>query len=207
MDKELYYLLASVGVGAIVGLEREYKNKTAGLRTMIMVSLASCLFTILSQQMGETNDDRIAANILTGLGFLGAGVIFKDDNRISGITTATTIWMVSALGMAMGAGYLALGFYSTLIVLLILSLLTYFEGQMEEFHLIRDYEIVYHYEPHLSEYYKQLFKQYHLKIKHVSQIKQQEEVTLRWTLSGKHQKHRELAEALSHDPRIKKLSF
>ncbi len=207
MDSELYYLLCAAAIGAVIGLEREYKNKTAGLRTMIMVSMASCLFTILSRQIGEVSDDRIAANILTGLGFLCAGVIFKDENRISGITTATTIWMVAALGMAIGAGYIALGLYGTILVLLILSLLTYLEKMVEEFNLIRDYKMICHYEQGLSHYYEQLFKQYGLKAKHVLQVLKSDEIILHWNISGKRQRHNLLVEELSQDPRIKRLSF
>ncbi len=207
MDIELYYLLCAVAIGAVIGLEREYKNKTAGLRTMIMVSMASCLFTILSRQIGEVSDDRIAANILTGLGFLCAGVIFKDENRISGITTATTIWMVAALGMAIGAGYIALGLYGTILVLVILSLLTYLEKLVEEFNLIRDYKMICHYEQGLSHYYEQLFKQYGLKAKHVLQVLKSDEIILHWNISGKRQRHDLLVEELSQDPRIKRLSF
>ncbi|WP_286729765.1 MgtC/SapB family protein [Acinetobacter sp. UBA1297] len=207
MDSELYYLLCAAAIGAVIGLEREYKNKTAGLRTMIMVSMASCLFTILSRQIGEVSDDRIAANILTGLGFLCAGVIFKDENRISGITTATTIWMVAALGMAIGAGYIALGLYGTILVLVILSLLTYLEKLVEEFNLIRDYKMICHYEQGLSHYYEQLFKQYGLKAKHVLQVLKPDEIILHWNISGKRQRHNLLVEELSQDPRIKRLSF
>ncbi|MEX5426378.1 MgtC/SapB family protein [Acinetobacter radioresistens] len=207
MDSELYYLLCAAAIGAVIGLEREYKNKTAGLRTMIMVSMASCLFTILSRQIGEVSDDRIAANILTGLGFLCAGVIFKDENRISGITTATTIWMVAALGMAIGAGYIALGLYGTILVLVILSLLTYLEKLVEEFNLIRDYKMICHYEQGLSHYYEQLFKQYGLKAKHVLQVLKFDEIILHWNISGKRQRHNLLVEELSQDPRIKRLSF
>lgn len=113
MHLDIYRLLIALGIGA----EREFRSKSAGLRTMIMVSLSSCLFTIMSLKIGIESPDRIAANILTGLGFVGAGVIFKDENRISGITTATTIWMTAALGMAAGAGYELLSLCATLIVL------------------------------------------------------------------------------------------
>ena len=88
-DAEMYRLLLALLIGAVIGAEREYRSKSAGLRTMIMVSVSSCLFTMLSIKIGVDNPDRLAANVLTGLGFLGAGVIFKDENRISGITTAT----------------------------------------------------------------------------------------------------------------------
>ena len=114
-------LIMSFFIGAIIGAEREYRTKTAGLRTMIMICLGSTLFTELSITLGVNSPDRIASNIVTGIGFLGAGVIFKDGLSISGITTATTIWITAALGMAVGAGeyYIALG--GTVVVLIVLS--------------------------------------------------------------------------------------
>ena len=105
-----------VVVGGLIGAEREYRSKSAGFRTMILICLGSFLFTTFSKYMSVTSPDRIASNIVTGIGFLGAGVIFKSDNRVNGITTAATIWAVAALGMgiAYGAYYLVLG--STVII-------------------------------------------------------------------------------------------
>jgi len=100
----LYRLLISFGIGTAIGLEREYRSKAAGLRTMIMICLGSTIFTQLSISLGGSNPDRIAASIVSGIGFLGAGVIFKDGLSVSGITTATTIWITAALGMAVGVG-------------------------------------------------------------------------------------------------------
>lgn len=85
-QNELLLICISVVIGIIIGTEREYRNKSAGLRTFILVSFGSCLFTILSIKIGIENPDRLAANIITGIGFLGAGVIFKDDNKVAGIT-------------------------------------------------------------------------------------------------------------------------
>ncbi|NHC04628.1 MgtC/SapB family protein [Acinetobacter sp. 187] len=142
MHPDVYRLLIALMIGAIIGAEREYRSKSAGLRTMIMVSLSSCLFTILSIRIGLDSHDRIAANILTGLGFLGAGVIFRDENRISGITTATTIWMTAALGMAAGAGYEWLSLFATLIVLVVLIFLIYVQEWIESLNQARTYRIV-----------------------------------------------------------------
>jgi len=142
MPADLYHLLIALGIGAVIGAEREYRSKSAGLRTMIMVSMSSCLFTILSLKIGVANPDRLAANILTGLGFLGAGVIFKDENRISGITTATTIWMTAAIGMAVGAGYIVLSLFAAFIVLIVLILLIYVQERIEDLHQARTYRIV-----------------------------------------------------------------
>lgn len=142
MHPDLLHLLIALVIGAVIGAEREYRSKSAGLRTMIMVSVSSCLFTILSIRIGMDSHDRIAANILTGLGFLGAGVIFKDENRISGITTATTIWMTSALGMAVGAGYTMLSILATAVVLIVLIFLVYVQEWIESLNQARTYRIV-----------------------------------------------------------------
>lgn len=207
MYHELYELLLAVVIGAIIGAEREYHSKSAGLRTMIIVSLSSCLFTIISLKIGVDNPDRLAANILTGLGFLGAGVILKDDNRISGITTATTIWMTSALGMAVGAGYELLSIWTTLIVLIVLVLLVYVQRGIEYLNHERNYEIVCPFEQHEPEHYEKLFKRYKLKVIHSSQQKIDQQITSRWILMGSAKNHQKLTQYLLQDKKIQKLSF
>jgi putative Mg2+ transporter-C (MgtC) family protein len=136
-------LLMSFFIGAIIGAEREYRTKTAGLRTMIMICLGSTLFTELSVTLGVNSPDRIASNIVTGIGFLGAGVIFKDGLSISGITTATTIWITAALGMAVGAGeyYIAVG--GTVVVLIVLSVFEIFTNKISRMHQERGYKITF----------------------------------------------------------------
>src|SRR3954464_9304347 len=98
-SEDLLLIFLSIVVGLIVGAEREYKSKSAGLRTLMLVCVGSCTFTILSIKIGTAHPDRLAANIITGIGFLGAGAIFKDENKINGVTTACTIWITASLGM------------------------------------------------------------------------------------------------------------
>jgi len=121
--------LIKVGIavvcGAILGLERQYKNKTAGFRTIILITLGSALFTMIAQQSGQ----QVNINIVTGIGFIGAGVIFKDNISVNGLTTAAVIWISAAIGMAVGSGNYLLGLISTLITLVVLVL----------FHLLEDY--------------------------------------------------------------------
>lgn len=207
MNNDIYHLLMALAIGAIIGAEREYRSKSAGLRTMIMVSLASCLFTILSIKIGVQNPDRLAANILTGLGFLGAGVIFKDDNRISGITTATTIWMVAALGMAAGAGYEYLAFVGTILVLVVLVFLVYFQEKIEAIHQSRNYRILCDYQQETLDKYEELFKQYNMKILRGVQNKTEKQIVGRWVLIGSAQNHKKLTNYLLLDQEIKELSF
>lgn len=207
MNPDVYHMLIALLIGAVIGTEREYRSKSAGLRTMIMVSLASCLFTILSIKIGVQNPDRLAANILTGLGFLGAGVIFKDDNRISGITTATTIWMVAALGMAVGAGYEFLSMVGTVIVLIVLIFLVYVQAKIDEFHQARTYRILCEYQQETLDKYEELFKKYEMKILRGIQNKTEKQITGRWILIGSAQNHKKLTEFLLSDENIKELSF
>ena len=99
-------LLLSIFIGGLIGAEREYRSKSAGFRTLTLICLGSALFTIFSQMIGAGNNpDRIASNIATGIGFVGAGVIFKGEVGVNGITTAAMIWVTAALGMGIGAGY------------------------------------------------------------------------------------------------------
>lgn len=121
----LIRLLISIVLGALIGIERERRNRPAGLRTHILVSLGSALFTIASIQFsksfGNVDPSRIAANIVTGIGFLGAGAIMKEGLTIKGLTTAATIWVSSAIGLACGMGYYIpaiLTSISTLIILI-----------------------------------------------------------------------------------------
>ena len=99
-------VLVSTICGAIVGYERELKNKSAGLRTIILICVGSCLFTVASFAAAQYTGDptRILSTIVTGIGFLGGGVIVQHEDKLIGITTAAFIWVVSAIGILCGLG-------------------------------------------------------------------------------------------------------
>jgi putative Mg2+ transporter-C (MgtC) family protein len=96
----------AVLVGGVIGLEREYQYKAAGFRTIILITFGSTLYALFSVSIAGNTDSttRIASNIVTGIGFLGAGTILRDGGRIGGLTTAATIWLAAALGMGIAAG-------------------------------------------------------------------------------------------------------
>ena len=103
-------LAVAAGLGAAVGIERELREREAGIRTHLLVSLGSCLFTIVGaygfHDFGSKVDPtRVAAQIVTGIGFLGAGTIIRERISVRGLTTAGSLWIVAAIGMASGAGY------------------------------------------------------------------------------------------------------
>ena len=118
-------LLLAAGLGAAVGLEREYHQKPAGLRTNILIALGSALFTILSLQMtqGVADTSRVAGQIVTGIGFLGGGAILRSGDSIHGMTTAATIWVNAAIGIAAGTGQFALAAFATALTLVVLAVL------------------------------------------------------------------------------------
>lgn len=113
-------LLLAVLLGAIVGIEREMIHKPAGLRTHMLVSLGSCLFTIVS--IGFSIDPaRIAAGIVAGIGFIGAGTIWAEKDKVQGITTAASLWATAAIGLTAGVGDYPLAVTVTALVFIILS--------------------------------------------------------------------------------------
>ena len=127
-------LLIAAGLSAAIGFEREYHRKPAGLRTNMLIGIGSTLFTILSIEFargGQGSTDRVAAQIATGIGFLGAGSILRDEHSIHGLTTAATIWVNAAIGMAVGAGAYELGLITTVVTLVILAVLPPIEDFFE----------------------------------------------------------------------------
>lgn len=135
-------LMAAIA-GGLIGLEREYHDKTAGFRTMILIATGAALFTIMSGVIGSINEpSRIAAAIVSGVGFLGAGAVVKAGLNIRGLTTAATIWLVASLGMGMGAGQFMLTGSVTIFVLCVLWLLPWFERRIDAMHEFLEFTIV-----------------------------------------------------------------
>jgi putative Mg2+ transporter-C (MgtC) family protein len=135
--------LVKIGIavlcGGLLGMERQYKNKTAGFRTIILICLGSAIFTMVAQRAGAG----VNINIVTGIGFIGAGVIFKDNVTISGLTTAAVIWISAAIGMAVGSGNYMLALVSTLLTLMVLLLFNLLERYIDKVHHDKMYQITF----------------------------------------------------------------
>lgn len=129
-------IILAVVLGAAIGLEREVHRKAAGLRTNVLICLGAAVFTMISRQMGASHGGsltRIAAGIVTGVGFLGAGAIIRERASVLGLTTAATIWLVASIGMACGAKLHLLAVISTLIAIIVLIGLGRLEKPLERF--------------------------------------------------------------------------
>lgn len=129
-NQDLIRVVIAIVCGAVLGMERQYKNKTAGFRTIILICLGSALFTMVAQQSGQL----VNINIVTGIGFIGAGVIFKDNYSVNGLTTAAVIWISAAIGMAAGSGNYTLALITTVLTLLILIVFHILEDYIDKIH-------------------------------------------------------------------------
>ena len=126
-------LLISAVLGGLIGVEREMRGQSAGFRTHMLVCMGAAMFTIISVSLSAAYSidmSRIAAGVITGIGFLAAGTIFQDKDRIRGLTTAADIWVLAGIGVAIGFGYYALATAATIIALLVLIL-----GKVLDFYL------------------------------------------------------------------------
>jgi putative Mg2+ transporter-C (MgtC) family protein len=200
-------LLLSFFIGTAIGVEREYRSKAAGLRTMIMICLGSTIFTEISMSIGASSPDRIASNIITGIGFLGAGVIFKDNLTISGITTATTIWISAALGMAVGAGEYFIALAGSVVVLIVLTLFENAKQVISRIHQARTYKITIPQDDSFVELLETELKKLQLKFQQERHMKNMEDYILMYEVFGSDKKLNTFNVFLTHDARVKSYEY
>ena len=137
-------LLLSASLGGLVGLERSFHRKSAGIRTNMFICMGAAMFTILSDIIPDpsvADRTRIVSNIVQGVGFLGAGAILHGKGGVSGLTTAATMWVVASIGIAAGSGHYLLATFATLIILVALLLMGSIEAKLGLKRLTMSYEI------------------------------------------------------------------
>ena len=209
MDYEIFirFLLAALW-GSIVGAEREYRGKSAGFRTVIMISIGSCFFTMMSERIGGSgNPDRIASNIVTGIGFLGAGVIFRGDNHVNGITTAATIWAVAAVGMGIGGGYYFAAAYASFFIMVVLALLPFLERYIDSLNQIKEYSIKCNFFDNTQIKIEQLLQLHHLKFRLIRQLKEDNDLSGTWQVIGTAKNHKNFIADAMKDKTIKRFGY
>jgi len=205
-----YRLAMALFVGGIIGAERERHKKAVGLRTLILISMGSALFTILSYRIGFDNNNepgRIAANIVSGIGFIGAGVILEERGRVTGLTTAATIWLTAALGMAAGVGEYILSVGGAIMALIVLMLFTRFEEYLEISSETRTYQITTKISWDKYKELKSQFKNNNLSIQNYKQEKKEDEMICTFEVYGPTKRHDKLVQKLLGDKQIKEVWF
>ena len=132
---DIYKAVISLIAGLILGFEREMKDKSAGLKTITIICLGSTLFSIISYKLAGNGDPtRIASYIVSGIGFLGAGVIFKEGFNVYGLTTAGIIWIAAAIGMSIGFGEIYIAFTFLISALIVIYVAKLFTSQLVSYH-------------------------------------------------------------------------
>ncbi len=206
LSQDILKLLLAVLAGGLVGLEREYRDKAAGFRTLIFICAGACLFTILSARFAPANDpNRIAANIVTGVGFLGAGVILRDGGKVIGLTTAATIWLTAAVGMGIGGGEYLLSGFMVLVAMVVLWLLPLVEHRIDNAREERRYEVRCAADMGKVEALEEAFRSAGMHIQAHSKVKAGDEITCSWQVSGSPELHRQLEKSLIENPEIREL--
>jgi putative Mg2+ transporter-C (MgtC) family protein len=186
LPEEILKIFLALLAGCMLGFEREYKTKAAGLRTIALICTGSALFTVMSQHIGlNGNPDRIASNIVTGIGFIGAGVIFKSELSVSGLTTAATIWIAAAIGVAIGGGAYGLAFASLGAALFILLVLRLMQARISNFHQIRVYKLSFQLDNLTNKELENVFKEFNIEYRKLKEYRTTLETTCVYQLAGR----------------------
>ena len=194
----LLRLALAAAVGIAIGAEREFRDKAAGLRTIILIAVGACLFTIFgAEQSRDTTDPtRIPAGVVSGVGFLGAGVIFRRGRQSTGITTAAAIWSAAALGMGIGGGLYVVSLAAAGIVLVVLWLLLPVERVIDHIQEVQIYELKTDLETVSIDEIHHVFNDAGLKVVNCRHGKQGDVLDSEFEVLGSHEQHTELVHEL-----------
>ncbi|RIV18294.1 MgtC/SapB family protein [Fibrisoma montanum] len=205
-EEDIIRLVAALLMGGLIGAEREYTGKAAGFRTTIMICVGSTLFTLASGRIGGSGD-RIAANIVNGIGFLGAGIIYREANRVKGLTTAATVWAVSALGMCLGGGQYDIALMGFVVIMGALLLLTGLSHRIGKVNQSREYKIVTQFRNKTLIQYEKFFEECGLSPTRRQQQRIGTEIIGHWHVEGSEKNHEKCIKRLLNDPDVKEFTF
>lgn len=197
-------LLVSLVLGALIGAEREYKGRNIGFRTIILITLGSTLFTILSFILGKDTDPaRIASNIVTGVGFLGAGAIFREGANVRGMTTASLIWISAAIGMACGIAQYEFAVLVTVVTLIILLGFTGVQQFIDRYNQEKVYKITIENDLDLKIEIEKTIVAFKLKHQWLRQTKSNDDLIIEYEVRGAELNHEAFINHITTNPGIK----
>lgn len=201
---EIIKLFLAVLLGGLLGIEREFRDKAAGFRTVILICLGATLFTIVSIHFyGSADPARIAAQIVTGVGFLGAGAILREGGRIVGLTTAALIWMAAAIGMAIGSGRYILAITATAVISLIMWVFPKIEAFIDQLREIRTYEVICENTEEHRQAITAMFTAHNLNTLHNRWVRRKNNVIVHWRVYGRPEDHEKLVEEMLTSDKVK----
>ena len=208
LPEEILKLLFAIFVGGLIGAEREFRHRAAGFRTIIFICLGSTLFTMFSLELGgEVSPVRIAAHMVTGVGFLCAGVILEEKSRIVGLTTASTIWFTAAMGMGIGGGQYMIVTLAIIGGMVILWVFPKFEEWIYNVREMRTYEMLCEINPDRPKELVVLFQGCGLRVKGHKLVKKDDEMVCTIDAYGAPENHECLIEKLLTERDVKEFRY
>jgi putative Mg2+ transporter-C (MgtC) family protein len=208
LPEDLLRLLLAVLVGGLIGLEREFRHKVAGFRTNIFICVGAMLFTVFASRYSVPGDAvHIIANIVIGVGFIGAGVILRQEGRIVGLTTAAVIWLSAALGMGIGMGSYLLVSVATIAVMVILWVFPTFEKRIDKFQEAHTYEFICPIKSDKPRQLEGLLRDYHLELRSQKRVKQGDKLICTWDIWGACPGHDQFVDKLLADEEIAEFHY
>jgi putative Mg2+ transporter-C (MgtC) family protein len=208
LPEDLLKLLLAILVGGLIGIEREFRHKVAGFRTNIFICVGATLFTVFAERYSAPGDAvHIIANIVSGVGFIGAGVILRQEGRIVGLTTAAIIWLSAALGMGIGTGDYPLVGVATVGVMVILWIFPGFEKRIDQFQEARNYEFVSAIKSDKLHQLEAVLREYNLQLRSQKRVKRGDKLICTWDIWGSCSSHEQFVEKLLADVEIEEFRF
>jgi putative Mg2+ transporter-C (MgtC) family protein len=206
--EEIIKLVLAIIVGGLIGAEREFRHRAAGFRTIIFICLGSTIFTMLSLELGgATSPVRIAAHMVTGVGFLCAGVVLEEKARIVGLTTASTIWFTAAMGMGIGGGQYWLVVLALVVAMVVLWLFPKVEEWIYTRREMRTYEVLCEIKPGRLKEVEGLLRACGLGVKDHKLVKNDGGMTCIIDAYGSPEEHEKAMEALFENEDVKEFRY
>jgi putative Mg2+ transporter-C (MgtC) family protein len=203
-------LCVALALGAIIGMERELSDKAAGLRTNILICVGSCLFMIVSKNFTgvvDADPTRIAAQIVTGIGFIGAGAIMHEGEHVTGLTTAATIWVVAAIGMAVGVRDYSIGAFTTVLTLLVQIIFPRFDAYVDELRQRHTFRISSELDEDGLEEIKTIFRVAEVKVLRRKLMKKAGLYYSEWYVSGPRLEQKNVVRQLLDNKHVRELTY
>lgn len=203
-------LCVSLVLGALIGMERELSDKAAGLRTNILICVGSCLFMIVSKNftgVADADPTRIAAQIVTGIGFIGAGAIMHEGEQVTGLTTAATIWVVAAIGMAAGVRDYSIAAFTTLMTLFVQILFPRLDAYVDELRQRHTFKISSDLDEDGLEKIKTIFRDSDVKVLRRKLMKKNGLYYSEWYVSGPRLEQKNVVRMLLNNQHVRELTY
>ncbi len=208
--QDLLSLSVALVLGAFIGLERELSDKAAGLRTNILICVGSCLFAIISRELASiagTDVTRIAAQIVSGIGFLGAGAIMREGEHVTGLTTAATIWVVAAIGVAVGFGMYSIGAATAVVTLVVQAIFPHLDTMIDELRQRHTFKIASDLNDDGLEQIKTIFRNSDVKVLRRKLMKKSDLYYSEWYVAGPRLEQKNVVRMLLENKHVRELTY